>query len=237
MLSLLLVMFFATIKEPCDAVTSRVQINPFHQKEPIMALYRVSENRAVIKSKKDGSGSYKVCVADFKCEYCESVVERPVVKARRDKSCGCKKHDLVQAAKTKHAMSKTPIYNTWQCMINRCTRAAVKCYPRYGGRGITVSQDWLVFENFYRDMGDCPDGMTLERIDNHKGYSKENCKWATLHDQCRNRRSNVWLVIDGKKLCIEDWSKESGAVSSKNISKRLKRGWSARDAVFGVARV
>ena len=233
MLSLLFVLIFATIKEPCDAVTSRVQINPFHHKEPTMALYRVSENRAVIKTKKDGSGCYKVCVADFKCEYCQDVVERSVIKAKRDKSCGCKRYDLVQAAKTKHAMSKTPIYNAWQCMIRRCNNPAVKCYPRYGGRGIKVSSDWLVFENFYRDMGDCPDGMTLEKIDNYGDYTKENCKITTFHYQCRNLRSNVRLVIGNKELCIEDWSKEDGAASSKNISKRLKRGWLAKDAVFG----
>ncbi len=232
MVILAALLIFATIKEPCDAVTSRVQINPFHHKEPIMALYKLSENRAVFRTKKDGSGAYKVCVADYQCSYCGQVIEKSTVKAKRDESCGCKRYDLIQSAKTKHGKSGSTIYNTWMCMVNRCTRPEVECFERYGGRGITVSPEWMSFENFYLDMGDCPVGMTLERIDNNKGYSKENCRWATIYDQCRNRRSNVWLVIDGRKMCIEDWAKESGAVNSKNISKRLKRGWSASDAVF-----
>jgi len=85
-------------------------------------------------------------------------------------------------------MSKTPTYNTWSGIIKRCNNQKNPAYNSYGGRGITVCEDWLKFENFYEDMGKKPNGLTIERIDNDKGYYKENCCWDTPVQQARNRR-------------------------------------------------
>lgn len=82
----------------------------------------------------------------------------------------------------------SPTYVTWKNMIQRCTYVAHHRYPAYGGRGITVCERWRVFANFLADMGERPQGMTLDRIDNDGNYEKSNCQWATREQQDANHR-------------------------------------------------
>lgn len=110
------------------------------------------------------------------------------------KSCGClndevRKQSMVgnQKAKT-HGLSKHPLYDTWSTMKQRCTNPNNAKYYLYGGRGISFDHSWNSFENFLNDMGERPEGTTLDRLDNSLGYCKENCRWATPSDQNRNRR-------------------------------------------------
>jgi len=126
-------------------------------------------------------GSLWKCVCD-----CSNLV---IVRGRhlqgnRTKSCGC----LVKDRLLKHGQTGTITYRTWSRMLERCTNKNRDGYSRYGGRGIKVCEKWLnSFNEFYKDMGEKPNGLTLERIDNDKEYSKENCEWATPKTQARNR--------------------------------------------------
>lgn len=106
-------------------------------------------------------------------------------------SCGCLQKEDVKKRSTKHGMRKTLTYKIWAGMLQRCNNWNDPSYKDYGGRGITVCERWLKFENFFADMGEKPHGLTIDRIDNDLGYYKENCKWATQAEQVRNQRLSV----------------------------------------------
>ena len=117
-----------------------------------------------------------------------------------------------------HGMSKRngkahPIYNSWSSMKDRCNNHNSQAYGNYGGRGISVCKEWNdSFENFLKwaiESG-YNEGMTLDRIDNNKGYSPENCRWATKFQQGRNKRNNHLITYNGKTQCIAAWSEETG---------------------------
>jgi hypothetical protein len=107
-------------------------------------------------------------------------------------------------------------------MVKRCDKANDKDYPNYGGRGIRVCESWLVFENFYADMGEAPEGTTLDRINNDDGYSKENCRWATSNVQHRNKRTNQYISFQGETMTISDWAEKLNLQYS-TLWRRLKR--------------
>lgn len=105
------------------------------------------------------------------------------------KSCGCLHREIFKKIVTKHGMCYIKGYSSWRCMNSRCYNPKDISYHNYGGRGITVCKRWLDIKNFIFDMGERPEGLTLERINNDKGYCKENCKWATYTEQSRNKRT------------------------------------------------
>ena len=115
-------------------------------------------------------------------------------------------------------------------MLQRCRNKACKAYKNYGGRRITVCDKWLDFEKFYEDMGDAPNGMTLDRKDTNGPYCQENCRWATTKEQNRNKRNIRYLTIDGIQKSMVEWSEDCG-IPLKTISWRISKGWSEKDAV------
>lgn len=141
-------------------------------------------------------------------------------------SCGCFQIDRV----TVHGMSKNPTYQTWEGMIQRCRNPNHPSFAHYGGRGIKVCKKWLSFQGFYSDMGEKPDGTSIERMNNEKGYDPDNCKWADIGEQARNKRNNRWIEFEGKKLCLADWSVKQG-IPVTTILGRLKRGWSTEKSL------
>lgn len=123
-----------------------------------------------------------------------------------------------------HGQSRTRTYDKWKRMRQRCLNPANKDYHNYGGRGITICGEWAKFENFLADMGDAPPELTLERVDNNKGYCKANCVWATTLTQNRNKRSAVYLEFKGERLSIADWTRKLG-LKHKLLYLRLRKGW------------
>jgi hypothetical protein len=116
----------------------------------------------------------------------------PLTQWGKTKSCGCLRTEQLVARSTTHGHARTSIYATWGDMINRCTNSTHPRWASYGGRGITVCDRWRKFENFLADMGERPAGMTLDRIDNDRGYEPDNCRWADLSTQARNRRPSAY---------------------------------------------
>jgi len=119
-------------------------------------------------------------------------------------------------------------YNSWYGLKRRCDCPNQTGYERYGGRGITYDPKWSTFEGFYEDMGDRPGpNYDLDRIDNDGNYCKENCRWITHLENCKNRsgrRPTRLYTFNGKTMCIADWAKEIG-ITSQALQKRLNNGW------------
>jgi hypothetical protein len=119
-----------------------------------------------------------------------------------------------------------PLYTVWQSMKRRCDSPNNRSYHRYGGRGITVCERWLHdFHAFVDDMGKRPNGTSIERIDNDKGYSPENCRWATRSEQQLNRECCIKVVIEGVEYLATELSKLSG-LKTDTIVNRAKQGFS-----------
>ncbi len=123
---------------------------------------------------------------------------------------------------SKSGKSKT--YRTWRSMMQRCYRVKEKSYANYGARGISVCERWRDFVNFLADMGEVPDGMELDRIDNARGYEPGNCRWATRKMQMRNTRLTLMLTHNGTTRAAGDWADGAG-LKVKTLKQRLKSGW------------
>lgn len=141
-------------------------------------------------------------------------------------SCGCLR--LEHGHTTDRHQSKT--YGAWAGMIKRCINPNNAEYHNYGGRGIKVCNRWQKFTNFLEDMGEAPEEHQIDRIDNNKGYHKENCRWATPKQNSRNKRNNRFITHNGKTQCLSAWSEEVG-IHRATIVARILRGWSIAEAL------
>lgn len=120
----------------------------------------------------------------------------------------------------------SPTYHSWSAMLNR-----VRNNPRYLARGIDVDPRWERFENFLADMGERPDGTTIERVDNDKGYWPGNCVWGTRTDQSRNRGGRRMVTFQGEEMILAEAIERSG-ISPELFEKRhYRRGWSVERAL------
>ena len=164
------------------------------------------------------------------CE-CSCGVEKTVstydLRSGSVQSCGCLHKDIV----TTHNKSNSRSYNAWASMKKRCNNPSHKSWDSYGGRGIVVCDRWLEsFENFYADMGEPPEGMSLERKNNDLGYSPDNCKWATLVEQQNNRRVNVFIEFEGEHLTVAQLARKY-SIDVRLLRKRIQAGWNIYDAI------
>ena len=166
----------------------------------------------------------------------------------KTRSCGCLNMDSLRAngkeaikhirqwmKKNKHpsvthGKTNSKEYVSWIKLKSRCENPNDIRYDLYGKRGIKVCERWKKFEEFYADMGSCPDGFSIDRIDNEKDYYPENCRWATKSQQQRNKRNNRKIEAFGEVKLLCEWSNKFG-ISPSTIFHRLKNNWSTEDAV------
>jgi hypothetical protein len=155
---------------------------------------------------------------------CSNCGLRCSVKAIRCMACS-NKHKS-----TTHGLSTSYTYRSWICMMGRCYCQSSASFQFYGGRGIQVCDRWHKYEDFLSDMGERPRGSTLDRRDNSIGYNKFNCRWVDNREQNKNKRSSVFLTVDGetKNACV--WARQFGITRSL-LSYRIRSGWSVEDAI------
>ena len=152
----------------------------------------------------------------------ETIAAGQDLRSGNTNSCGCLVKEINRNAHLIHGMNKTPTHKSWAGMRDRCINHNNHAYKDYGGRGITICEQWESFETFYEDMGERPKGTSIDRRDNDKGYSPENCKWATQKEQNRNTRRNKMIKYQGKTQCIGTWAEELD-INYKALWSRLQR--------------
>lgn len=142
------------------------------------------------------------------------------IKTGKTSSCGC----------SNHGYSNTPTYRSWVAMKKRCTNKKYQMYRYYGERGVSYDKRWDDFTTFLIDMGERPNGKTLDRIDVDGNYCKENCRWVSTTRQARNRTNTKFVTFKGENIALADlcekYKKKYGTVWM-----RLKRGWSVEKAL------
>lgn len=166
------------------------------------------------------------------CDCGEECVSLGFVMRRGEKqSCGCLQREAIASVNLSHGMAGMPIYAVYRAMMQRCYGQNSHAYDRYGARGIKVCEKWQTFEGFYADMGDKPDGMSLERKDNNGDYCPENAVWAGWKAQANNRRSNRMLEYRGKKQTMTQWAEEFGLKPQTLWARLVVRGWSVGESL------
>lgn len=153
------------------------------------------------------------------------------------KSCGClsleKRVLASKIACTKHGMTDSKEYHVWCGLRQRCYNSNNAKYKNYGARGIKVCERWLhSFENFYADMGEMPDGCSIDRIDVNGDYCPENCRWVDQKTQQNNRRNNTKITFNGVTETLRYWSEKTG-IDPRTLYHRLHdMKWSAEKTIM-----
>lgn len=181
------------------------------------------------RAPRTGSAARWVC----RCE-CgnETIAWGQNLRNGRSQSCGCRQKEaaakiapLAHAANTTHGKTNTPEFKAWRSIIDRCTNPNIEHFHNYGGRGITICERWMTFENFYSDVGNRPSpDHSIERINNNGNYEPSNCKWATRTEQANNRRTNRLIEYKGQTLTAAEAARLTG-IPVRTIRQRLRRGW------------
>ncbi len=134
----------------------------------------------------------------------KTIVRKPHFLSKHTKSCGCYKKELIGKLNRTHGLRKTRTYRCWFNMKTRCNNKNTLNFKDYGGRGITVCDEWInSFEIFLENMGVCPsNNHSIDRIDVNGNYCKENCKWSTIIEQNNNKRNNIKYIFNGEMLNV-----------------------------------
>lgn len=149
------------------------------------------------------------------------------------RSCGCLRDEIAAAARNNlaHGMTGTPTYTSWVSMRQRCRDPNTVGWRRYGGRGISVCERWEDFDTFLADMGERPDGTTLDRIDNDGNYEPGNVRWATPPEQSNNQSTTQRVTFNGRTQSMSQWAHEVGLPPSVVCNRIRRSGWSVDKAL------
>ncbi len=148
------------------------------------------------------------------------------------KSCGCFLSEERGKSSIKHGLTKHPLFNIWNAMMQRCYNSKHKHYKHYGGRGITVCENWHNPKNFIDDMSPRPNNLELDRFpDNNGNYEPENCRWATEKQQMNNFRRNRWIEFNGERRTLTDWARKIGIKENTLIYRLDIVKWSLEKAL------
>lgn len=156
---------------------------------------------------------------------CECICKGPLVLPRRKLLI---RSSLKCRCLNGKGRSYTQTYTCWQQMWQRCINPKMQNWENYGGRGITVCKRWEQFYNFLEDMGECPDGLSIDRINNDGNYEPDNCQWANALQQSRNRRNTTRLEFQGKNLTVHEWAEVTG-ICVGTIFARIYAEWKVED--------
>jgi len=148
-------------------------------------------------------------------------------------SCGCLRAITAKRVNSKHGQFGTRLYNTWSGMKDRCDNPKSKDYANWGGRGIALCDEWQSFEPFYEwaMSNGYNEKLQIDRKDNEKGYSPDNCRWTTIKVQANNRRGNFNITFNGETHTLSQWSEIIG-IKQGTLRRRLRvNKWSIKDAL------
>lgn len=150
-------------------------------------------------------------------------------------SCGCIHREQLAERNRTHGMRNDPLYSIWAGILKRCTNANSRSYLHYGGRGISVCEEWQHdFQAFHTHVSQLPHcgeaGYSIDRIDNDGNYEPGNVRWSTASQQTRNQRRNRLYTYNGKSQCLAEWAEEY-AIDYGRLKGRIKLGWTMEDAL------
>lgn len=168
------------------------------------------------------------------CDCGNTVVVQGSLLARGiTKSCGCLQKEKAAKINYKHGGGRTRLYKIWANMKTRCNNPRSPRYADYGGRGIFICDEWQLFGSFqsWAMANGYRDDLTIDRIDNNKGYCPENCRWVTQKVQCNNKRNNNLLTYNGETLTISEWAQRLNVNYFSLHDRITKLGWSAEKAL------
>ena len=148
------------------------------------------------------------------------------------KSCGCYQKERASETFKRHGMYGTRLYRIWSNMIQRCSNPKNNAYLMYGAKGVSVCAEWKVFNAFcqWAMSNGYDDGLSIDRIDNSKGYSPDNCRWATSQEQTDNRVCVRYVFFNGKTQTLKKWAEETG-IPYDRLSWRIRNGWPIEKAL------
>lgn len=196
----------------------------------IVKGYLTQAGQAFYIRVKSGNGMRQLfAVFDCKCGN-RVILKRSNVMSGSNQSCGCRRSEVNQD-RAEHGMTDSVEFSCWRAMLDRCYRKNHHAFHRYGGRGITVCDRWKnSFSDFFADMGPRPEGTSIGRIDNEKGYEPNNCRWETRTQQQRNMSTNVCITISGVTKCAREWALDAG-IKYTTFLYRIGNGMTPEEAI------